>query len=62
VETVFAYPGLGRLTFSAVQSQDYPVMQGTFLVLSLSVLIANLVADLTYPLIDPRVRTRAGAR
>jgi len=56
VETVFAYPGLGRLTFGAIAARDYPLMQGTFLVLTLMVVLMNLVADLTYPLIDPRAR------
>lgn len=56
VETVFAYPGLGRLMFEAVGSRDFPVMQGTFLVLTLTIVAMNLLADLTYPLLDPRVR------
>lgn len=60
VETVFAYPGLGRLTFAAIQARDFPVMQGTFLLLSLAVLVMNLLADLTYPLLDPRLRSRVG--
>ncbi|GHH64808.1 ABC transporter permease [Promicromonospora soli] len=57
VETVFAYPGLGRLTFGAIAARDYPLMQGTFLVLTLMVVLMNLLADLTYPLLDPRTRT-----
>ena len=57
VETVFAYPGLGRLTFGAISARDYPLMQGTFLVLTLMVVLMNLLADLTYPLLDPRART-----
>lgn len=61
VETVFAYPGLGRLTFAAIQARDFPVMQGTFLLLSLAVLAMNLLADLTYPFLDPRLRRRAHA-
>ena len=61
VETVFAYPGLGRLTFGAIAARDYPLMQGTFLVLTLMVVLMNLLADLTYPLIDPRARA-GGAR
>ncbi|WP_405110364.1 ABC transporter permease [Micromonospora sp. NBC_01405] len=58
VETVFAYPGLGRLTFDAIQGRDYPMMQGTFLTLTVTVLVMNALADLTYPLLDPRVRGR----
>lgn len=55
VETVFSIPGLGRLMYEAVLGRDYPTMQGAFLVVTLSVLAMNLVADLTYPLLDPRV-------
>ena len=60
VETVFAYPGLGRLTFGAIAARDYPLMQGTFLVLTLMVVLMNFLADLTYPLLDPRARTGGG--
>ncbi len=56
VETVFAYPGLGRLTFDAIQARDFPLMQGTFLTLTLAVVLMNAIADATYVLIDPRVR------
>lgn len=54
VETVFSYPGLGRLVYEAAIARDYPVLQGAFLVLTLTVVAANLLADLTYPLLDPR--------
>ena len=57
VETVFSYPGLGRLIYESVLSRDYPVLQGAFLLLAIGVILTNLVADLLYPLIDPRVRT-----
>jgi len=56
VETVFSYPGVGRLLFEAVLARDFPVMQGAFLLLTVTVIAANLLADLTYPLLDPRVR------
>lgn len=56
VETVFSYPGLGRTLYEAVLSRDYPLMQGIFLVLTISIVAANLLADLLYPLLDPRVR------
>ncbi|HVL84254.1 MAG TPA: ABC transporter permease [Pseudonocardia sp.] len=56
VETVFAYPGLGRLIFEAVVVRDYPLLQGAFLLVTVGIIGANLVADLTYPLLDPRVR------
>lgn len=59
VETVFAYPGLGRLVFESVQARDYLLLQGAFLLLTLTVIGANLIADLTYQFIDPRTRTRA---
>ena len=57
VEVVFNWPGLGALTVAALASRDYPVLQGVFLLLSVSVVLANLVADLIYGLLDPRVRT-----
>ncbi|MFI5491602.1 ABC transporter permease [Actinoplanes sp. NPDC051859] len=56
VEIVFSYPGLGFLLFRAVGAKDYPLMQGIFLVITLSVLVANLVADLAYLALDPRTR------
>jgi peptide/nickel transport system permease protein len=59
VETVFAYPGLGRLVFEAVQARDFPVLQGAFLVLTATVIAMNALADLTYPLLDPRLRRPA---
>lgn len=55
VETVFAWPGLGRLTFEAVLQRDYPVLLGIFLVLSVLVILFNLVTDLLYRLVDPRI-------
>lgn len=56
VETVFAYPGIGRLIFGAVTARDYPLLQGGFLLITVGIVAANLFADLTYPLLDPRVR------
>lgn len=56
VETVFSYPGLGKLTFDALQAKDYPLLQGMFLFFSLAVIIANFIADLCYAYLDPRVR------
>ncbi|MCR5980305.1 ABC transporter permease subunit [Gordonia jinghuaiqii] len=58
VETVFSYPGLGKLTYDAVTTRDYPLLQGAFLLATIGIIAANIVADLTYPLIDPRVRRR----
>jgi peptide/nickel transport system permease protein len=54
IETVFAYPGIGRVIFEGAIDRDYPLLQGAFLVLTVTVIGANLVADLTYPFIDPR--------
>lgn len=59
VETVFSYPGLGRLIYESVLSRDYAVLQGAFLLLAVGVILANLLADLLYPIIDPRVRAEA---
>jgi len=56
IETVFSYPGVGRLLYEAVLNRDYPVIQATFFILTVSVIAANVLADLLYPLIDPRVR------
>jgi peptide/nickel transport system permease protein len=57
VEVVFGWPGLGTLTVDALNARDYPVLQGIFLLLSISVILANFVADLFYGVLDPRVRT-----
>ncbi|MDP9404186.1 MAG: ABC transporter permease [Actinomycetota bacterium] len=58
VESVFSYPGLGRLIYESVLARDYPVLQGAFLLLIVTIVIANLLNDLAYPLLDPRVRKR----
>ena len=57
VEVVFNWPGLGTLAVEALTARDYPVLQGVFLLLGVSVVLANLVADLVYGALDPRVRT-----
>jgi peptide/nickel transport system permease protein len=57
MEQVFNYPGIGNVLFNAVINDDYPLMQGIFLVITLTVLGANLLVDLLYTLIDPRTRT-----
>lgn len=56
VETVFSYPGVGRTVFTAVTTRDYPLLQGTFLLLTVAVVVANFLGDLLYPLLDPRAR------
>jgi peptide/nickel transport system permease protein len=55
VETVFSWPGIGRLMYESVKKRDYPVLQGSFLLLAVSVIVANLLADLLYSVMDPRV-------
>ncbi|HEU4566404.1 MAG TPA: ABC transporter permease [Marmoricola sp.] len=55
IETVFSWPGIGRAVYQAVLQRDYPMLQGAFLVLTLSVVLFNLVADLLYFKLDPRV-------
>jgi peptide/nickel transport system permease protein len=61
VELVFNYPGVGDLLLNAVQNEDYPLIQGIFLVITLAVLAANLLADLVYLALDPRTRTETVA-
>ncbi|MFD7986163.1 ABC transporter permease [Kitasatospora indigofera] len=56
VEVVFSYPGTGYLLFQAVGGKDYPLMQGVFLIITLAVLAANLIADTVYTFLDPRTR------
>ncbi|MEI6362308.1 MAG: ABC transporter permease [Actinomycetes bacterium] len=56
IETVFSWPGLGLLTYQAIQQLDYPVLQAVFLLSSAAVIVANLLADLVYGFLDPRVR------
>ncbi|HEY7946434.1 MAG TPA: ABC transporter permease [Acidimicrobiales bacterium] len=53
-EIVFSYPGIGFILFSAIGNEDFPLMQGVFLVITFTVLVANLVADFCYVLLDPR--------
>jgi peptide/nickel transport system permease protein len=55
VELVFAYPGVGQLTYQALLSRDYPIIQGVFLMVAISVLVVNFAVDLLYPKLDPRV-------
>lgn len=58
VETVFSWPGLGLLTYEALRVPDLPLLQGVFMVLAGSVVVMNLIAELLYRVLDPRVRTR----
>jgi peptide/nickel transport system permease protein len=58
VETVFGWPGLGRLVLSAAQTRDHPVLLGMVLLVAFSLVLANLVSDLVYARVDPRIRHR----
>jgi len=55
-ETIFSWPGIGRLTVQAISSRDYPLLQGCILVIAVSYVVVNLFTDLLYAVIDPRVR------
>ena len=55
-ESVFAIPGLGRLTIDAILRRDYPVIQGIVLLFSFVYVLVNLLIDVTYTLVDPRIR------
>ena len=54
-ETIFSWPGIGRLTVQAIQTRDYPVVQGCVLTIAISYLLVNLLADIFYRLVDPRI-------
>jgi peptide/nickel transport system permease protein len=57
-ETIFAWPGLGRLAVDAAVTRDYPVIMGVTLLVSALVVVSNLVTDLLYPVVDPRISLR----
>lgn len=59
VEFVFSWPGLGQLAFQAVESRDYPVLQGTVLLFAVIFLVVNLIVDLTYARLNPRISYRS---
>jgi ABC-type dipeptide/oligopeptide/nickel transport system permease component len=56
VETVFGWPGVGRLMYDSIFTRDYPVLLGILLLVSVSVILVNLLTDVAYALFDPRVR------
>ena len=56
IETVFAWPGLGRLMIDSLAMRDYPVLMGLFFLISTSVVVVNLITDLTYTALDPRIK------
>jgi peptide/nickel transport system permease protein len=55
-ESIFAWPGIGRLTVQAIQARDYPLLQGCILMIALSYVVVNLLTDVVYSLVDPRIR------
>jgi peptide/nickel transport system permease protein len=56
-ETIFAWPGIGRLVVEAIFNRDFPVVQGVVLVVSLIFVAVNVLVDLSYAVLDPRIRT-----
>jgi peptide/nickel transport system permease protein len=57
-ETVFGWPGTGRLMYEAIAARDYPVMMGNFIITSISVIVASMITDVVYAFLDPRIRYR----
>ena len=55
VETVFSWPGIGLLLYQAISYRDYPVLLGSFLIIAISVFAINLVTDIVYAFLDPRI-------
>jgi peptide/nickel transport system permease protein len=62
VETVFAWPGVGRLMFDALLQRDYQLLLGVFLITSATVVVFNILTDIAYQFVDPRIRIEGGAR
>jgi len=60
-ETVFAWPGVGRLLVDAILRRDYPVVQGTVMLLALLFVLINLVVDIIYAFLDPRIHYQSGS-
>ncbi|UCC64053.1 MAG: ABC transporter permease, partial [Anaerolineae bacterium] len=56
IEAVFARPGIGDMMLRAIYSRDFPVLQGCMFVLALAIILSNILADLTYVVVDPRIR------
>ncbi|PIE77065.1 MAG: peptide ABC transporter permease [Clostridiales bacterium] len=55
-ETVYSWPGIGRLIYEALMARDYPILQGAFLIISITVIVANFIADILYGYLDPRIK------
>jgi len=60
VETVFGWPGIGRLLLDSIRQRDYPVVMGVYLMVTSSVVVMNIIADLVYGILDPRIKTGSG--
>jgi peptide/nickel transport system permease protein len=60
IERIFQYQGIGFILYDSINRRDYPVMQGIFLIVTFSVVVANLLADLLYSRLDPRIRIDKG--
>jgi len=58
VETVFAWPGIGMLVVDSIFARDYPVVQGVILTIAVMVVLVNILVDVTYTILDPRIRLR----
>ena len=56
MEVVFAWPGLGRLVYDAVAARDYPLIQGAILLIAVMFILVNLLVDILYAVVDPRIR------
>ncbi|AZR74483.1 hypothetical protein BBF96_14480 [Anoxybacter fermentans] len=54
-ETIFSWPGIGKLSYDAIMARDFPLVQGAVLVISMSFVFINLIVDITYSFIDPRI-------
>ena len=62
IESIFVYQGIGLRLLEALNNRDYPLMQGIFLIITISVVVSNLLADFVYGWLDPRVRVSGGGR
>ena len=62
IESYFSYPGIGDQLYNAVNSRDYSVMTGCFMLITIAVVVANFLVDLLYPLVDPRIARPGGAK
>jgi len=60
IETVFGWPGVGKIMFDAIGVRDYPMLMGSFTIMAVTVILANLAADVSYYLLDPRIRYNSG--